>query len=170
VSLQNPVRARAKAIVSLSPGVHLRKLQKLLGASFSTTRYHVRNLELDGEIVCSREGRYRRLYPAGTDDGSKTVYAFLQSKNARKILGALAQNQRDLSNGGLFEMVDLPRSTISEHLASLNRAGLVRRHVTADGCVLYQIQNRERMLNLLAAFEKNLLNMATDSFIDLWDL
>src|ERR1700685_952973 len=81
---QNPNRERVKKIVSLSPGIHLRMLQKLLGASFSTTRYHVEGLRRDGEIVCSKEGRYQRLYPAGTTDGSKATYAVLQGKTARK--------------------------------------------------------------------------------------
>jgi DNA-binding IclR family transcriptional regulator len=70
----------------------------------------------------------------------KTFYALLQSKSARKILRALAHNRLDLSNGDLFEIVDLPRSTISEHILSLIRAGLVSRHATADGYARYQIQ------------------------------
>ncbi|HVC27490.1 MAG TPA: hypothetical protein VND40_04960 [Nitrososphaerales archaeon] len=69
---QNQNRGRAKTIVSRSPGIHLRKLQKLLGASFSAIRSHVECLS-DGEIVCSKEGSYQRLYPAGTAEGSKAT-------------------------------------------------------------------------------------------------
>jgi predicted transcriptional regulator len=170
LSLQNPNRERAKMIVSLSPGIHLRKLQKLLGTSFSTTRYHVEGLRRDGEIVCSKEGRYKRLYPAGTTDASKATYALLQSEAARKVLGALVRGQGDLRNGDLCEMAGLPRSTVSENTALLSDAGLVRRHVTADGHALYGIQDRQRTLELLAVFEKNLLDIATDRFTDLWDL
>jgi predicted transcriptional regulator len=157
-------------IVSLSPGIHLRRLQKLLGTSFSTTRYHVDGLARDGEIVCSKEGRYQRLYPAGTAEDSKATYALLQSETARRVLGALLHGRGDLRNSDLCETAGLPRSTVSECTALLNEVGLVKRHVTADGHVLYGVQDRERTLELLAAFERNLLDIATERFTDLWDL
>ena len=167
---QNPNRERARMIVSLSPGIHLRKLQKLLGTSFSTTRYHVEGLKKDGKIVCSKEGRYQRLYPAGTADGSRATYAVLQNETARKVLSALALDPRDLRNGDICKAVKLPRSTVSECTALLSRAGLVKRRVTADGHSTYAIQDREQAVRLLAAFERNLLDIATDRFTDLWDL
>jgi len=157
-------------IVSLSPGIHLRKLQKLLGTSFSTTRYHVEGLRRGGEIVCSKEGRYQRLYPAGTSASSKATYAILQSKTARRILKVLARDQREVRNGDLCEMVDLPRSTVSECTSLLSRVGLVKRRIAADGYALYGIQDRQQTLELLTVFEKNLLDIATDRFTDLWDL
>jgi predicted transcriptional regulator len=170
LSLQNPNRARAKMIVSLSPGIHLRKLQKLLGTSFTTTRYHVEGLERDGEIVSSKEGRYQRLYPSGTTEVSRAAYAALQSKTARRILSVLAQNQREFRNGDLCEMVKLPRSTVSECTTLLSQAGLVTRRTGADGHATYGILDRERTLGLLTVFEKNLLDIAADRFADLWDI
>jgi len=170
LNLQNQNRERAKMIVSLSPGIHLRRLQKLLGTSFSTTRYHVESLRRDGEIVCSREGRYERLYPAGTAEGSKAAYAVLQSKTARKILSALAHEQRDLRNGDICEIVGMPKSTVSECTSLLSGAGLATRRVSVDGYALYGIQDRQQTLKLLDAFERNLLDIATDRFTDLWDL
>ena len=170
MNLQNPNRERVKMIVSLSPGIHLRRLQKLLGTSFSTTRYHVEGLMREGDIVSSKEGRYQRLYPAGTTDSSRATYAVLQSKTARKVLGALARDQRNLRNADLCQMVGLPRSTVSECTTLLSRAGLVRRHIDTDGHASYGIQDSEKTLELLAAFERNLLDLATDRFTDLWDL
>jgi len=170
LNLRNPNRERAKMIVSLSPGIHLRKLQKLLGTSFSTTRYHVESLMRTGEIVCTKEGRYQRLYPAGTTDGSKATYAVLQSKTARRILSALAHDQRDLRNGDICEIVGMPRSTVSECTSLLSGAALVTRRVSVEGYALYGIQDRQRTLELLNAFEKNLLDIATDRFTDLWDI
>jgi len=157
-------------IVSLSPGIHLRKLQKLLGTSFTTTRYHVEGLARDGEIVCSKEGRYQRLYPAGTAEVSRAAYAALQSKTARRILGVLAQGQRELRNGDLCELVRLPRSTVSEYTALLSHAGLVTRRAAPDGHATYGILDRERTLELLTVFERNLLDIAADRFVDLWDI
>jgi len=171
VSLLNTTRAQTKLIVSLAPGIHLRKLQKLLGVSFTTTRYHVDKLERDGEIVRSKDGRYDRLYPVGTTDGMKSVYAVLQSKTARKILRALADTgEQELTNGDLAERLRLPRSTLSEYVTQLGRAHLLRRSPSGDGRILYEVQDREEVAQLLAVFEKNILSIATDGFVDLWDL
>jgi predicted transcriptional regulator len=157
--------------VSLSPGIHVRRLQKLLGASFSTTRHHVERLEQDGEIVRARDGRYDRLYPKGTADAMKVVYAILQNKTARKILQALAEGERhELTNRELSEQTHLSRSTVSECVALMSEASMVRRSLTIDGRILFTVQDREEVLRLLAAFHRNMLNIAADRFIDLWDV
>lgn len=171
MTLQSSKRAQAKLFVSLSPGIHLRKLQKLLGASFTTTRYHVGNLERDGEIIRSKDGRYDRLYPAGTTDGMKAVYAALQSKTGRRVLRAFAESsEHQLTNGDLSSRTHLPRSTTSECVTHLCGLGLVRRSLGADGRTLYEVRDRQDLSQLLAAFQRSPLNVATDGFIDLWDL
>jgi predicted transcriptional regulator len=158
-------------IVALSPGIHVRRLQKVLGASFSTTRHHVESLERDGEIVRSRDGRYDRLYPAGTPESMKTVYATLQSKTSRKVLQALAEGgSLELTNGDLSRRASLPRSTVSECIAHLMGVALVKRSVTLDGRILFEVRDKEEVLRLLATFHSNMLNLAADRFIDLWDL
>ena len=171
MTAQRSYRAQTVLIVSLSPGVHIRRLQKLLGASFSTTRYHVERLEQDGEIVRSKDGRYDRLFPAGMPDSTKTVYATLQSDNARKILRVLTQEDpQELTNAELSERTSLSRSTVSECVGGMSRASLVRRSITADGRILFRVQDRAEMLQLLSVFQRNLLSIATDRFIDLWDI
>jgi predicted transcriptional regulator len=164
-------RSQTRLIVSLSPGIHVRKLQKLLGASFSTTRYHVEGLERNGEIVRSKDGRYNRLYPAGTAEGMRAVYAALQSKSARTVLQALADAYPDeLTNGDLSERAHLPRSTVSDCIRHVASVSMVSRSLAVDGRILYRLQNRDEVLQLLAAFRRSVLNVAADRFIDLWDL
>lgn len=170
MSIQNANRERAWVMVSLSPGIHLRRLQRLLGTSFSTTRYHVESLLHEGKIVSSREGRYQRLYPAGTADSSKAMLALLQSRPARRVLNALANSQGELRNSDLCRAVGMPRSTVSEYTSMLNRAGLVTRRITNEGYASYGVRDRQRTLFLVASFERNLLEIATDRFTDLWDL
>lgn len=97
------------------------------------------------------------------------VYAAFQSKTARQILRVFANNTRGLTNGELSDAVGRPRSTISEYVAMLCNASLVTRSFTVDGRVLYEVQGRGAVLQLLAIFEQNLLSVATDHFVDLWD-
>ena len=165
---QNLNRVRAKQFVELSPGIHLRKLQRLLGASFTTTRYHVHNLERDGEIVCVKDGRRSRLYPAGLPDDTKAAHACLQSNKARRVLEGLLDRGVGMSSGSLAKLLGLPGSTTSECVSLLSRAGLVSREFTVEGQVVYRLKDRERAASLLALRKRNVLAAATDSFIDLW--
>ena len=60
---ENLNRVRTRELVALLPGIHLRELQRILKTSFTTTRYHVDNLQRDGLILRSEEGKQSRLYP-----------------------------------------------------------------------------------------------------------
>jgi len=164
-------RAQTKLIVSNCPGIHIRRLQKLLGASFSTTRYHVDSLERNGEIIRSKDGRYDRLFPAGTAEAMKRVYSIFQNKTARRVLHALAEGgSNELTNGDLALRTSLPRSSVSECLANLGTTSMVRRSLAIDGRILYKLHDVEEVVRLLALFERNLMSIATDRFIDLWDI
>jgi len=167
LSAENMNRLRAKELVSLLPGVHLRQLQRLLNASFNTTRYHVYNLERDGEVTCSREGGHSRLFPAGFDGGAKGLYSVLHNKSTRQVLRTLVSGGR-LTNGEISAATGLPKSTVSEHTDLLCQTELANKSVTLDG-VVYEVRDGARVGEALAIFERNLLTVAADSFADLWD-
>jgi predicted transcriptional regulator len=161
-------RVRAKELVTLFPGIHLRELQRLLRTSFNTTRYHVHNLERDGQVVCSRDGGYSRLFPVGLDPGAMGLYSVLHNKATRQVLRTLVSGV-SLTNGEITAATNLPKSTVSEHIDLLCRANLVKRTATLGGGALYEIQDQARVAGALAVFERNLLTVASDSFADLWD-
>lgn len=169
---QNVNRIRVKELVALSPGLHLRGLQKLLGTSWSTTRYHVNNLMRDGEIISSTNRGYSRLYPTGTTNDMKAVYACLQSKTACRVLQALTDDPvHGLTRSSLSAKTHLSKSTINTCINLLDQVHLTRRSFTVDGQVVFGIQDRDQVLKLLAVFNKNnLLNAASDKFTDLWDI
>lgn len=167
MSSENLNRLRAKELVSLLPGVHLRALQRLLDASFNTTRYHVYNLERDGEIICTKEGGHSRLYPAGLEEGSRSLYSALNSRSSRRVLTALLKSD-GMATNDISALSGLPKSTASEHLETLCQLGLVRRTPLLGGGSSYEVQDRVRVGEALALFERNLLALAADSFIDLW--
>ena len=101
----------------------------------------------------------------------KAVYAVLQNGKSRKILQALADSdQQEVTNGNLSDRTHLPRSTISESITQLSGVSLVKRSFTLDGHTLYEVQDREEVLRLLTFFQKDILKVAANGFIDLWDL
>jgi predicted transcriptional regulator len=166
--MQGNNRIRVKQLVSLSPGVHLRELQRLLGMSFNSTRYHVDRLTKAGEIIRVEEGGYSRLYPAGTNKAERTLFAIVRAESDRKILSSLANNVT-LSNKQLIDLTRLAKSTVSEHLADLVRKGIVKTRQIGESGVVYELEQPEEIRLLLLSHNPSLLKKASDRFTELWD-
>jgi hypothetical protein len=47
---------------------------------------------------------------------------------------------------------------------------LVRRNLSLEGAVSYELLARDEIAHFMADFRKNLVTSAADSFIELWDL
>lgn len=151
-----------------SPGVHLRELQRLLGMSFNSTRYHVDKLTKAGEIVRIEEGGLSRLYPKGTSEGERILFAVIRSETDRNILSSLAANAV-LSNKQLCDHTSLAKSTVSEHLAELVRIGIVNARQITGSSIVYELEQPEQIKLLLNSLNPSLREKATDRFIDLWN-
>ena len=168
LGMQGISRVRVKVIVFLSPGVHLRELQRLLGMSFNSTRYHVDRLTKAGEIVRVEDGGYSRLYPTGISEAERTLFPLVRQETSRKILASLCAHET-LSNKLFCVMTSLAKSTISEHLDKLVRIGIVKTHPVGENGISYELIEPEQIRLLLASQNSSLLRKASDRFIDLWD-
>lgn len=168
LGVQGNSRVRVKHLVSLAPGVHLRELQRLLGMSFNSTRYHVYKLTTAGEIIRVEEGGYSRLYPAGISEAERAIFTLLRRETNRKILASLIADPI-LSNKQLCEQTNLAKSTVSEHLAGLVRAGIVKTRQVTENFVAYELEQPEQIRFLLRSQNPSLLKKASERFIDLWD-
>jgi predicted transcriptional regulator len=168
-------RMRAKELISLLPGVHLRKLSRLLGVSLNTAHYHVSNLEKDQEIFCSKEGEFLRAYPISIEREKEVrLYAVLQRRTARTILKKLIETNgegRGMTNGQLSAMTRLSQSTVSEHVSLLRRLGVVRK-VPLDGGrwgLVVDPGDLQRVSSIVYSMEKNFLTVTTERYLELWD-
>ena len=160
-------RVKVRLLVSMLPGVHLRELQRLLGMSFNSTRYHVDRLTKTGEIIRVEEGGYSRLYPAGISEAERALFPIVRGETDRKVLDVLATNEF-LSNKQLCDLTNLAKSTISEHLAELVRLGVVRIRQIGESGISYELEQPEKIRLLLKNQNPSLLKKASDRFIDLW--
>jgi len=168
LGVQGNSRVWVKQLVWLAPGVHLRELQRLLGMSFNSTRYHVDKLTTAGEIIRVEEGGYSRLYPAGISEAERAIFTLVRGETDRKILASLVADPI-LSNKQLCELTQLAKSTVSEHMTGLVRAGIVKTRQVAENCVAYELERPEQIRLLLKGQNPSLLKKASDRFIDLWD-
>jgi predicted transcriptional regulator len=155
-------------IVSLLPGIHLRELQRLLGISFSSTRYNVDKLCNSGEITSHRDNGHLRLYPKGTRDDERQIFSILRNRTAVAILNAVVDES--LSHKQLCERTRIAKSTVSEYLSHLTEIGFIKVKLSSDLKTLYELQNDNKLLQALLS--SNLIRppgSATERFIDLWD-
>ena len=159
-------RVRIKLVVSLQPGVHLRELQRQIGLSFSSTRYHVDKLARDGEIERVEDSGYSRIYPAGIDQRDRILLSIVRKETDRRILSTFLK-ENSLSQQRLADLTSLAKSTVSEHLATLLELGVVR--IRADGeRRIFELTDPAKIETMLSRYP-HLLSKATRRFIDLWD-
>lgn len=165
--MQSGSRVRIWFLVTLLPGVHLRELQRLLGMSFNSTRYHVERLAKAGEILRVEDGGYSRLYPVGISDQEKILFTSVRGKTDRKILACLSA-RGGLSSKRLCDLTTLAKSTVSEHLDRLIKDGVVKTRL-GEADTVYELENPARIQLLMRTQNPTLLERATSRFIDLWE-
>ncbi len=169
MTLQDHTRNQTRIlhIVSLFPGVHLRQLQRLVQLSFSSTRYHVESLTKNGQVARMEEGGYSRLYPADMPQTDRILFSFVRKPTDSRILDAMVKNG-SVSIQDLCQFTNLAKSTVSEHLATFLRSGVVATITRDEGKTEFQLLAKDRVQAILLR-NQTLVRQLTNSFIDLWD-
>ena len=160
-------RLRIRILVSRHPGMHLRQLQRLLGISFSSTRYHVERMTKSGEIDRREDGGYSRLFPAGTDDSDAKLLSIIHRGSDSRLLFNLLR-EGSASQKCLCGLTGLAKSTVSERLGNLIDLGLIKMSQSADPRIRYELVDPIRTARLLEE-RRGTLPKAAERFIDLWD-
>jgi predicted transcriptional regulator len=139
----------------------------MIGLSFNSTRYHVDALAKTGEIIRAEEGGYSRLYPVGVSDSDRTLFPLTRRDSDRRILISMIENQTS-SHKKLCETTGLAKSTITEHLAHLVEIGVAK--ICQEGSTtFYELNDADKVRQMLEVANSTLLRKATKEFIDLWD-
>ena len=143
------VRRRVYRHVLAYPGVHLRGVEQHLGISSALASYHLHALEKGGWVRSYDMEGYTRWFP-----GPRSREAAL-TRRERRILGLLREQaafqttlllleRGEVSHGDLVAALGLAKSTVSYHVARLERAGLLRRR--GDALVLADADLAEGLL------------------------
>jgi predicted transcriptional regulator len=150
----------------LQPELHLRELQRQIGLSFSSTRYHVDKLAKEGEIDRVEDKGYSRIYPAGVDQRDKILLSLFRRETDYKILSSFLR-ENILTQKRLTDLTKLAKSTVSEHLATLLELGVVRIKAGEERR-FFELTDPAKIDAMLNRYP-HLLSKATHRFIDLWD-
>lgn len=164
--LELATRRRAYDLVASVPGLHLREVARRLDVDVRTAQYHLEHLGKHGLVAESVEGGFRRFFPR--TEGLREVV----DARDRRALGLLRRpvplyvallllTRGAATHGEIAQGADVSASTVSYHLARLEREGVVGREGDR-----YALRDPNRIARLLYAHrpEPDLL----DRFADLW--
>jgi len=142
----------------------------------NTAHYHILRLERDGEVTCWRDGGHLRVYPPWVKEvRTRKVYALLQQGAARKILRTMSRDAkpgRPLTNRLISDATGLSKSTVSEYLSLFLELQIAKRATPPDGGTTFELEeaDRDRLLLIQRSMDKSLIQKATDSYLDLWEM
>jgi predicted transcriptional regulator len=162
-------RAKVKFIVSKSPGVHLRALQRMLGISFNSTRYNVARLRNNGQIQIVRNGNRVCLFPLETQSSEVLLYSTFREPAPRKIMLQILEKTQPLTSKQICEYTSLAKSTVSLSLRKLCSLGVLQKSNSESSVSQYAPINREEFKAILDRTRETRYEVITSRFISLWD-
>jgi predicted transcriptional regulator len=140
--------------VASAPGAHFSKVRDDLRLGTGETQYHLQRLVDDGVVEFSRDGDYKRFFPAGRFTVfEQTALGYLRRDTARGMLVALLRTP-DATGSALAAELGVSRATVSNYARKLDEAGLLSRE---DG---YTIVQPETVITLLVRYADSFGPMA----------
>jgi predicted transcriptional regulator len=147
----------------------LRELQRQLGVSFNSIRYHTEKLVHSGEIVCEKGIGYSRFYPPGMSEKDRLLYSVSRNNTTFKIMAELT-SQVMLTNKELTVKTGFAKSTVSEHVHHLLESNLVKLTLSDEGNFKVELRDREHVKIIVDGINQiNLQNDVVQNFVELWD-
>ncbi len=158
-------RRRIYETVKKNPGIHLRELQRLTGLAMGQLEYHISLLERVGLIRSQKQGRYRRYFPADSEEDPALI-GIVRSKVDRAILLFLL-GVPQASHEEIARAVGISPSTLTWHMRRLMEAGLVDRKKVGRHTI-YALRDRDRTFRLLLSYTPGPVDQIVDRFVDFY--
>lgn len=125
---KNRNRLIIKRIISQSPGINLREIQRTSNLAMGVIQYHLQYLEAKEikEIESLRLGRSKHFFESFRFNQKEKVWFSLnRNQNIKYILDLLENNQ--YTQKDLVQLTGISKSLISYYVKNLERNGLIER-------------------------------------------
>lgn len=158
------VRRRLLKLVEKYPGLHLRELARLAETSEALAGYHLDGLVAAEVVFDTTEAGFRRFFAVRgkrVTQPDRDLMPLLRKEVPLAIVVALLE-EGPLAHQRLVELVGMAKSTVSYHLALLERAGLVRQE--AGGA--YRLTQARRVERFVLRWEPS--PDFLERFADVW--
>ncbi|RDE16926.1 MAG: hypothetical protein C4K49_04055 [Candidatus Thorarchaeota archaeon] len=114
------LRDRVIDEVASNPGIHLRELHRSLGCAMGALQYHLRQLELGGQLVSVKNGNARHFFPSdfSSDPQTLRLASYLRSPVIGAILELCNTNDR-ITQADLSRTLSMDKSLVSYYVGQL---------------------------------------------------
>lgn len=159
-------RRRIYTVVSHSPGLGSREIQRQTGMAWGETTYHLDRL-VTGGLVHREEGGHQDYYFAATVPlGDRTLLRLARSEASRRLLGALLTDA-DLTVPELEERTGLSPGRLSIHVRRFLETGLVQSG-RRERFRTFRIADRDRVVRILITYRTSYADGWVDRLLETW--
>lgn len=121
----NTNRQRIYLYIKNNPGVHLRKISKVLNLAIGDTNYNLNNLEQSGFIKHRKWGVYKRYFVISIKAGrSESILAILQQETPRTIILYLMEHHGSIQNE-ICRHLSFSAPSVKWHMSRLKEMDMV---------------------------------------------
>lgn len=160
-------RKKVYELISESPGVHLREIERKTGLPLGVVRYHVERLQREELIFAEQDRYFKRFFPRNRiPNVSTATMAVLRQESLRRIVLHLMEHPGS-SHMELKNALDLPASTLSTYLSILLDKGTLRRERRGKEN-LYHVTDEEEVIKVLLVYRPSFLDKLVDHAISLY--
>ena len=143
---ESEVRDAIAGYLAATPGAHFSKVRDDLKLGTGEAQHHLRQLVDAGAVESSRDGDYRRFFPASRfSDFEKVALGYLRRETPRGMLVELLGDPT-VTAGELADRLDVSGATVSKYAGELEEVGLLSR---VDG---YAVERPETVLMLVVRY------------------
>jgi predicted transcriptional regulator len=166
-ALELEIRQSLYSLISTSPGLHFREIQRRTHIATGQITYHLNYLQKVGLIKTEEDGEYLRYYAhIQINDEERNVLELVRQKSIRHILLYLLE-YNNCNHEHLVTNLDIAPSTISWHLKKLIDANIVNKEVEGRKS-FYSISYPELVKKVLIKYKESFLDILVDRFIEMW--
>ena len=160
-------RRRIYDYLLANPGVHLRRIGKVLGMSTGMLSYHLTYLEREGMLKSETDGHRKRYFIARAFmEAQRRILGVQRHGVPRKIVvEILLPGERTFAQ--LREATGVSKSTLSYPLQHMMERDLLIRY-RRDRESVFAIKDMEEVPHHLVANRQSFQDDAVDRFADLW--
>lgn len=162
--LELETRRRLFEIVTESPGVHFRELQRLAKMPTGTLEYSLSCLVKSGIVEEQAEGGYLRYYPSlKFSAADKAMLSSMRQEIPRGVVLWLVQHPRS-THKDILSAFTFTAPTLTYHLKRLVASGVLATE-KEGGRAVYFVQDHERVVNLLITYRRNFRDKLVDAVV-----
>jgi predicted transcriptional regulator len=158
------IRKKIYSLINKNPGLHFRRIVKLLDISLQLADYHLLYLEKLDLISSVKEAGYKRYYingDIGRDDRKRL--SLLRQEIPLKII-LLLLKEYSLTHKDILKYFDIAASTLSYHLKKLVISGLIYIEFENNE-KRYKIHDKKVIIDLLIKYKPFSM---IDNFSKVW--